>query len=103
MSRKSQGQKVIDERSFPITAVFHIPELGFSSVGIDPHTWLRRELGLTEFASHSTRRLSGDCIAVFFRRIADLVRFAEAFPQLALADDTTLPTYTSPHLTLGRR
>lgn len=95
-------QKILDERSFPITAFYRIPEGGFAGIGIDPHKWMQKKFGVTEFATTSMRRAKMDCFAIHLRRIEDLVRFAKAFPQLELADGTNDPSYRSPHLPNGR-
>lgn len=68
------------------------------SLGIDPETWLSKELGLGGFASHAAGRPTRDVHAYYFRSVADLVKFFDAFPALQLADDTTSPLYQSPYV-----
>lgn len=64
-----------------------MPELGLSSVRIDPHHWLQRNLGTDQYALHSAGRPSRDVFAVYFRRLVDLQAFVEAYQVLELADD----------------
>ena len=97
MSRRSTPQKAVDDRSWPIRICIVVPGSGFSGAGIDPHSWLIKELGLSGFAYHSAGRMSRDVSAVYFRTLQDAQRFFDAFPTLQLADDTTSPLYTSPY------
>ena len=97
MSRRSTPQKTVDDRSRPIRICIVVPGDGFSGAGIDPHSWLIKELGLSGFAYHSTARMSRDVLAVYFRTLQDAQRFFDAFPTLQLADDTSSPLYTSPY------
>ena len=97
MSRRSTPQKAVDDRSWPIRVCIVVPGSGFSGEGIDPHSWLIKELGLSGFAYHSAGRMSRDVSAVYFRILQDAQCFFDAFPTLQLADDTTSPLYTSPY------
>ena len=97
MNRRSAAQKTADDRAWPIRVYVVVPGSGFSGAGIDPHAWLIKELGLGGFAWHSAGRMSRDVLAIYFRTLADLQRFLDAFPKLALGDDTGSPFYQSPN------
>ena len=97
MNRRSVAQKTADDRAWPIRVYVVVPGTGFSGAGIDPHAWLIKELGLGGFAWHSAGGMSRDVLAIYFRTLADLQRFLDAFPTLALGDDTGSPFYQSPN------
>lgn len=89
MTRRSTPQKTLDDKRFPLVAYFRVPEGGTSGAGIDPHHWLQRNLGTGQYALHGAGRPSRDVIAVYFRRVADLLAFIAAHQLLELADDVS--------------
>ena len=97
MNRRSVAQKIADDRALPIRVYVVVPWTGFSGAGIDPHAWLIKDLGIGGFAWHSAGRMSRDVLAIYFRTLADLQRFLDAFPTLQLGDDTGSPFYQSPN------
>lgn len=87
MSRRSTSQKIADDKRFPLVAYFRVPDGGLSGARVDPHHWLQKNLGASQYAYHSAGRPSRDVFALYFRRLVDLQAFIEAHPVLELADD----------------
>jgi len=87
MTRRSPPPKATADRTYPLVGYFRVPGDGTAGAGIDPHNWLQRNLGTGRYELYAAGRLSRDVMAIYFRRVADLVAFAEAHPTLELADD----------------
>lgn len=103
MVRRSTPQREIDERAFPLRLRIRVPENGFGVLMTPIRDWLIQRVGRENHAIHGSG-VQGmrDCIAVFLRNPEPAVALLAAFPSLELADGTTLPGYSSPHLPFGR-
>jgi hypothetical protein len=109
MNRRSTPQREIDDRAFPVRMLILVPKEGFGvSIGAKAGTidsWLDCEIGRGEYAHHSgggRTAIGREATAFYFRTPDAAARFVVAFPQLELADGTTLRGYTSPSFPLGR-
>lgn len=105
MSRRSTPQAKTDEQAFPVRVRVLTPQSGFFKLGSDNDVWnwLRRSLGLGNFATASRRTSFGDAMEVHFRCLEDATAFLERFPELALADGTMSEINTSPYADSGPR
>ena len=104
MARRSTSQSKIDEAAFPVRLKLLVPETGFRTRIDDMRAWLVRELPRGAWAWWSGSGYPGrDSIALYFCTATDCARFVQAFPDLDLADATTLPVYSSPAFPHGRK
>lgn len=105
MTRRTPPQRLKDAEAWPLTVRIRVPPQGFSSLGRDndPWTWLRLNIGLSEYAETPALSAMGDAVAFHFRCMEDAQAFLGRFPMFELADGTLSPVYSSPHLPFGRR
>lgn len=103
MGRRSDAQKKIDDRAWPVRVLVYVPTGGFGSAMNPLYDWLNQTLGREGYTVHSAPRFgTRDTKAFYFRSSEDLLRFIEAHPFLELADGTKEQIYTSPALPFGR-
>ncbi|WP_221558234.1 hypothetical protein [Qipengyuania qiaonensis] len=59
--------------------------------------WLQQKVGQGRFAVHGTEAIAMNAFAVHFVALKDALAFAQAHPNLELADCTRNISYTSPY------
>ena len=100
MARRTTPQSKTDDLAFPVRVKFAVPGGGLRSIDdtldVRLREWLARELGRGAYACHAAPSLGTFASAVYFRRVADALRFVEAFPEWELADGTMSGVYTAP-------
>lgn len=101
MTRRSESQFKIDDRAYPVRVKFVVPAGGMRTLEIEPHAWLRENLDHLAWAWGPAQSIGTQAAAYYFRRLEDAQRFADAFPQLVLADGVSLQVYTSPAKSAG--
>lgn len=80
-----------------------VPEMGFGRRLTEISAWLDANIGREDFAIHGFDRSPvGDRMALYFRDTRAADGLLSAFPDLKLADGTTLSAYHSPALPFGR-
>lgn len=95
-------QSKADEAAFPVKVRLYVPFRGFGQLVTPMEDWLVSNVGKANFARHGAGcDARGDRIALYFRSTADAAAFIAAFPELVLADGTTLPGYYSPNAPRG--
>lgn len=102
MARRSTPQRKIDDAAFPVRVKVLVPTLGFGVRLNEMLAWLQQEFGARRFAHHAGRSSAGDAMALYFVDLEAAERFLQAFPDLELADGTTLPFYTRSGMVPGR-
>jgi hypothetical protein len=98
MARRSTPQSKTDDLAFPVRVKIAVPGSGLGGPGCEMHVWLAAQLGPGEYAVHAAQSIGSNAMAVYFRSADAAQRFVAAFPDLALADGTLSPAYTSPAL-----
>lgn len=105
--RRSSPQSKVDERAYPVRVLLRAPPGGWLvALGPtrEPFDWIRQHLGLGNATIHTWRSPhTGEGHALYCRSVDDAARFLAAFPEFELADGTVAQTYTSPHVSQGRR
>jgi hypothetical protein len=95
--RRNLPQFRIDDRAFPIRAIFRVPDNGFGVLMSPLQDWLDRHCTRAGYAWHPGSSLGKvDSVAIYFRDPDHLAAFHAAWPMLELADSTILPSYRSP-------
>lgn len=97
MVKRTSPQAKTDDLAFPIRVKILVPELGFGRKMDDIVEWLRNNLAATDYAWHGAQSYAHwHTTAFYFRSITVAARFLEEHPWLEVADETVMPTYTSP-------
>jgi len=96
MSRRTTPQSKTDDLAFPVRLKIAVPGYGLGRESTRMTIWLRENIGVGNFAQGSTPTIGGSAHAIYFLEPADALCFREAFPDLALADGTQSPAYSSP-------
>ena len=99
MVRRSEPQKKIDDRAFPVRVKFKVPHDGLWRISERIREWLAREIAHGDYAWHA----AGHDTALYFRTVEDAHRLVTAFPEFERADRTTSPTCQSSAFPFGRR
>ena len=86
MSRRSTSSGKRNELVFPFRVKFVVPDTGLGFALDRMLEWLQREIGREDSAHGSQPGMGCSTLAVYFRRVDDLVRFLDAFPDAKLAD-----------------
>lgn len=96
MPRRSQSQHKVDDKAFPIRALYRVPIHGFGVLMTPLHEWLDMHCTRSGYAWHPGSAVgTASAVAIYFRDPKHLAAFHAAWPMLELADGTTLSTYRS--------
>ena len=95
MVRRTAPRAKTDDAAFPVRLKFQIPPLGLGKRLDDVHRWLQTEVGVGQYAVHPAPSNGSSALALHLRGLEDARRFLAHFPDLALADGTQRPSYSS--------
>ena len=96
MVRRSTPIAKTDDAAFPVRVKLRIPPRGFGTRLDDVHRWLSNEVGAGQYAVHPAPSTGGNAMAVHLLDVEGAHSFLTHFSDLALADGTLSPAYSTP-------